>query len=116
MAADFASSDNNGGPKFGIVLRYQNATNYYLISRTTGGASQLRVSRFVNGAETILDRVHQQSGKECLLPPGGNGGRNSDQVEARRCSKGVGPGLNLLRWLSRAAGSDTVGGHFAPRR
>jgi hypothetical protein len=52
--ADFTSVDNNLGPRFGIVLRYQNATNYYLIYRQTGGSSRLLISRFVNGVETIL--------------------------------------------------------------
>jgi hypothetical protein len=38
--ADFTSVDNNLNPRFGIVLRYQNPTNYYLIYRQTGGASR----------------------------------------------------------------------------
>jgi PKD repeat protein len=54
VAADFASTDNNGSPRFGVVLRYQGPGNYYLISRATGGASQLRVSRFAGGVETVL--------------------------------------------------------------
>ena len=52
--ADFTSVDNNLGPRFGIVLRYQDSTNYYLIYRQTGGSSRLLISRFVNGVETIL--------------------------------------------------------------
>jgi hypothetical protein len=35
--ADFTSTDNNMGPRFGIVLRYQDSKNYYLIHRRTGG-------------------------------------------------------------------------------
>jgi hypothetical protein len=52
--ADFSSPDNNQGPRFGIVLRYQDSRNYYLISRQVGGSSRLVISRIVNGVETIL--------------------------------------------------------------
>jgi hypothetical protein len=52
--ADFTSTDNNLGPRFGIVLRYQDARNYYLIHRRTGGSSLLVISRVVNGVETVL--------------------------------------------------------------
>src|SRR6185295_16215525 len=52
--ADFTSVDNNLGPRFGIVLRYQDANNYYLIHRRTGGSSLLVISRVVNGVETVL--------------------------------------------------------------
>ena len=53
-SADFTSIDNNLGPRFGIVLRYQNPTNYYLLYRQTGGSSRLLISKIVNGVETIL--------------------------------------------------------------
>lgn len=56
-SADFTSVDNNLGPRFGLVLRYQNPTNYYLAYRQTGGASRLLISKFVNGAETVLKAV-----------------------------------------------------------
>jgi hypothetical protein len=49
--------DNNMGPRFGIVLRYQDSRNYYLIYRQTGGSSRLLVSKVVNGVETILKAV-----------------------------------------------------------
>jgi uncharacterized membrane protein len=52
--ADFTSVDNNLGPRFGVVLRYQDSSNYYLIYRQTGGSSRLLISRFVNGVETVL--------------------------------------------------------------
>lgn len=55
--ADFASVDNNAKPRFGIVLRYQDPRNYYLLYRLTGGTSVLRISRIVNGAERILASV-----------------------------------------------------------
>jgi hypothetical protein len=51
---DFTSPDNNQGPRFGIVLRYQDPKNYYLIYRQVGGSSRLVISRFVNGVEKIL--------------------------------------------------------------
>ena len=52
--ADFTSVDNNLGPRFGIVLSYQNPTNYYLLYRQTGGSSRLLISKIVNGVETVL--------------------------------------------------------------
>ena len=53
-AADFTSVDNNLGPRFGVVLRYQDPLNYYLVYRQVGGSSRLLISRFVNGVEKIL--------------------------------------------------------------
>jgi hypothetical protein len=53
--ADFISTDNDGRPSFGVVLRYQDPRNYYLIYRTVGSNSgQLLISRVVNNVETIL--------------------------------------------------------------
>jgi hypothetical protein len=52
--ADFTSVDNNLGPRFGIVLRYKDPKNYYLIYRQVGGSSRLLISKFVNGVERIL--------------------------------------------------------------
>jgi hypothetical protein len=54
VAADFASVDNNLGPRFGVILRYQDPQNYYRIYRMTGGASLLRISKIVGGVETVL--------------------------------------------------------------
>lgn len=56
-SADFTSVDNNLGPRFGIVLRYQNQNNYYIAYRQTGGSSQLRIAKVVNGGETVLAAV-----------------------------------------------------------
>jgi outer membrane protein assembly factor BamB len=53
-AASFASVDNNTVPWLGVVLRFQDPKNYYLLYRQMGGTSQLRVSRIKNGIETIL--------------------------------------------------------------
>jgi hypothetical protein len=55
--ADFTSVDNNMGPRFGVILRYQDPLNYYLVYRQTGGSSRLLVSKIVNGVETILKAV-----------------------------------------------------------
>lgn len=52
--ADFTSPNNNQGPTFSVVLRYQNSGNYYLISRRVGGSSLLVISRVANGVETVL--------------------------------------------------------------
>src|SRR6185369_10795367 len=54
VSADFASVDNNLGPRFGVILRYQDPQNYYRIYRATGGASVLRISKIVGGVETVL--------------------------------------------------------------
>jgi hypothetical protein len=53
-SAHFASPDNNPGPRFGIVLRFQDPSNYYLVSRQTGSSSVVRISRLVDGVETVL--------------------------------------------------------------
>jgi PKD repeat protein len=53
-AASFASVDNNTGPHLGVVLRFLDPNNYYLLYRQSGGTSQLRISRIWNGIETIL--------------------------------------------------------------
>jgi outer membrane protein assembly factor BamB len=53
-AASFASVDNNTAPRLGVVLRFQDPKNYYLLYRQMGGSSQLRISRIMNGFETIL--------------------------------------------------------------
>ena len=54
---DFTSMDNNLGPTFGVILRYKDASNYYLIQRVTGGTSRLYISKVVNGVETALANV-----------------------------------------------------------
>src|SRR5262249_7410638 len=53
----FASADNNGSPVFGLALRYQSPGNYYRCYRTVGGTSVVRISRIVNGVETVLKSV-----------------------------------------------------------
>jgi hypothetical protein len=55
VQASFASTDNNAGPRFGVVLRYQDPSNYYVCYRTAGGSSSaVIISRIRNGVETIL--------------------------------------------------------------
>jgi outer membrane protein assembly factor BamB len=53
-AASFASVDNSTGPRLGIVLRFQDPQNYYLLYRQAGGASVLRISRVTSGIEKVL--------------------------------------------------------------
>ncbi len=53
-SARFASVDNGSGPRFGIVLRFQDPANFYVGYRAAGGASQLRLSKVLNGVETVL--------------------------------------------------------------
>lgn len=53
-SGDFTASDNNASPRLGVLLRFQDARNHYRLYRISGGSSQLRISKLVNGAETIL--------------------------------------------------------------
>jgi hypothetical protein len=54
VAARFASTDNNYGPRFGLIMRYRDALNYYMCYRMTGGTSVLRISKVVDGLEIVL--------------------------------------------------------------
>jgi glucose/arabinose dehydrogenase len=55
VAARFATINGaNSEPRFGIVLRYQDPQNYYLVYRQCGGTSALRIARVANGVETVL--------------------------------------------------------------
>jgi len=55
--ASFASVDNSPSPRLGVVLRFQGPGNYYLAFRQMGGTNALRISKVVNGFETILGSV-----------------------------------------------------------
>jgi alpha-galactosidase-like protein len=57
VSADFASVDNNYGPSFCLLLRYQDSKNYYKVFRSTGGSSYLGISRVVNGVEKVIKWV-----------------------------------------------------------
>ena len=54
VAASFARAAVNSMPRFGVVLRYQDPQNYYLVSRQSGGTSIVQISKVVNGRETVL--------------------------------------------------------------
>ena len=57
-SGDFTASDNNASPRLGVILRLQeDHRNHYRLYRISGGSSQLRISKFVNGSETILKYV-----------------------------------------------------------
>ena len=55
--ASFAREGTTGAPRFGVVLRYVDAGNYYACYRQAGTASRLRITRVSNGAETVLAQV-----------------------------------------------------------
>ena len=57
VVARFASTNNNSEPRFGVVVRYQNAQNYYICYRQVGGSSALRVAKVQNGVQTVLKSV-----------------------------------------------------------
>ena len=54
VSARFAVVDLTSSSRFGVLVRYRDPKNYYVCYRQTGGASVLRLSRVVNGVETIL--------------------------------------------------------------
>jgi parallel beta-helix repeat protein len=54
VAADFASTDNNTAPRFGIVLGFIDPQNYYVLYRLVGGTSVLRIAKVVAGEERVL--------------------------------------------------------------
>jgi uncharacterized repeat protein (TIGR01451 family) len=54
VSTTFASASNNVSPRFGVVLHYLNAGNYYLCYRQIGGSSVVRIAKVVNGVETVL--------------------------------------------------------------
>ena len=56
-AAEFTTIDKNHGPSFGIILRYRDSKNYYLFYRSTGSSSILRISKIINGVETVLAKT-----------------------------------------------------------
>jgi len=57
VSTTFASTNNNGSPRFGVVLRYRDVRNYYLCYRQVGGSSMVRIAKVVNGVETVLKSV-----------------------------------------------------------
>ena len=54
VAASFARVDGNSLARFGVLVRYQDPQNYYLVSRRTGGTSVVQISKVVNGSEIVL--------------------------------------------------------------
>ena len=54
MSASFSVAKNSGGPRFGVIVRYQDPNNYYSCYRQTGGASAFRIVKVVNGVELVL--------------------------------------------------------------
>jgi hypothetical protein len=54
VQARFAATDTQGGPRFGLYMRYQDSRNYYACYRQTGLASRLRLVRVINGTEHVL--------------------------------------------------------------
>ncbi len=63
VSADFASVDNSNTPQLGVILRYQDPQNYYYLYRNIagGGGRKMRISKFVNGSETILANVTENN-------------------------------------------------------
>ena len=57
VSASFASVDNNPSPRLGVVMRFEGPQNYYLAYRIAGGSNALRISKIVDGTETVLKSV-----------------------------------------------------------
>lgn len=62
-AVDFTSFNINAWRRFGIILRYQDPLNYYLLYRQAGAASVVRIAKIVDGRETILGSVPTKNPK-----------------------------------------------------
>jgi poly(beta-D-mannuronate) lyase len=54
VGCDFARTTLNGGPRFGVMLRYQDSLNYYYFYRLTGGTARVYIAKIVNGTLTNL--------------------------------------------------------------
>jgi hypothetical protein len=55
--ATFIRPTSASGTKFGVVVRYRDASNYYVCYRQAGGSSQWKISKVLNGKETALKAV-----------------------------------------------------------
>ncbi len=55
--ASFARVNRNSSPRFGVLLRYQDARNYYACYRQTGTANFVRIVRVLNGTPTVLSNA-----------------------------------------------------------
>ena len=53
VSADFTSIKNTNNPRFGVILRYQDPLNYYLMYRQAG-AGRVVIEKIVNGQEIVL--------------------------------------------------------------
>ncbi len=54
ISADFASTNNNINPRMGLILGYQDPSNYYLLYAQAGGTSRFYISKMQNGILTPL--------------------------------------------------------------
>lgn len=57
VSADFKFLGGSAEVRAGVILRYKDTSNYYLLYRRLGNSSLLRISKFVAGKETILTEV-----------------------------------------------------------
>ena len=55
--ADFTSASASASPQLGVLLRYVDFKNHYRIYRIAGGTTALRISKLVDGMETVLKQV-----------------------------------------------------------
>jgi pectate lyase len=53
-SAEFVLRETAFVHRLGVVLRYEDTSNYYVAYRMTGGTSVLRIARVVDGLETVL--------------------------------------------------------------
>lgn len=54
VSGEFTRVSGSGASRLGVILRYQDAKNYYFIGRQTGGSSLLVVIKVQGGIETIV--------------------------------------------------------------
>ena len=119
VSTTFASTSNNVAPRFGVVLRYLNAGNYYLCYRQIGGSSVLRIAKVVNGVETVLKSAavaNPAQGSRFTLSCQAT--RGLADAPARRGDQGHrgGSGRHRLRQRGLRNGWKLGGRSLSPRR
>lgn len=69
VTASFASTavGSKGFRLFGLILRYKNPTNYYMLYRQAGSSGLLQIAKVVNGVPTILGSTNIQNPQRDVL-------------------------------------------------
>jgi hypothetical protein len=110
VAATFAMADKTGNPRFGVIVRYKDAGNYYACYWQTGVVSALRIAKIVNGASptprTTSARRRSSHRRRIGRAPGrvGTPGRGPAKPSWSRITRGCEPWRGGARGGRREAG------------